>query len=456
MSICKPFEPTNDKKKFVFLFGFLGVISLSLDIWAYQLPSLNQFLPPWAEVTLEFDKPEYILGETVSGHFCVKNAGYEPFLIRVGGETHPHRDHSFKVTGTEINGPRLSDPNVIERYKPNRPIRERPWVNDLEINPGSRWCRTLPLHRYVHIDRAGSFQIEAVTGFGWKMKDWQSVPTATARIQFTLPSPEHANRLVQEAFAEPLSENSMRLIPQGEKYRDPYVDYGAFSHPIYLHLLKEKAALGDTRAVEGISAIKTREATRVLLEFLIAPNPAVVYSAWSAVSRRLPDPHIFKTLASGHLKPENNLAHFLDRKAEIDATWRPEFIPMIRSSVPSFLGSTDEILKGYGAWIMRQFPHPSDVPLLAKALTQAIEDYDNISSRARQRVPNFLAAAESLAPYQDVIPQNPHTDGEIALYILGVKWAYRNTGIARKEMEEKIGKWRGHPSEVIRQIIDRE
>ncbi|MGD9851761.1 MAG: HEAT repeat domain-containing protein [Nitrospirales bacterium] len=214
--------------------------------------------------------------------------------------------------------------------------------------------------------------------------------------------------------------------------------------------------MGDTRALEGISAIKTPKATQVLLDFLNAPNPAVVYSAWSAVSRRLPDPHILKTLASGHLKPENNLAHFLDRKAEIDATWRPEFIPLIRSSIPGFLNSQDESLRLYAARIMSLFPDQTDLPLLAKALTKAIEDYDNISSRARQRVPNFLAAAESLAQYQDVIPQNPHTDGEIALYILGVKWAYRNTGIARKEMEEKIRKWRGHPSEVIRQIIDRE
>ncbi|MGD9851762.1 MAG: hypothetical protein AB7T38_10875 [Nitrospirales bacterium] len=211
---------------------FLGAIGIILLVGSWF------FLFRGANLTLEFDKEAYVLGETVLMHLCLTNNTFSSLPIQVSGDTRPHRDWTFKVTGTEINGPRLPDPNIIQRYTRNRHHRESPWVNDLEIQPGSCWCRTLPLHRYVHIDRAGSFQIEAVTGFGWKMKDWQSVPTATARIQFTLPSPEHANRLVQEAFAEPLSENSMRLIPQGEKYRDPYVDYGAFSHPIYLHLLK--------------------------------------------------------------------------------------------------------------------------------------------------------------------------------------------------------------------------
>src|SRR6188508_1602427 len=65
-----------------------------------------------ARATLRFDRPVLWLGENILAHFCVGNAGREPFTISVGGDYRgSSRFLRFKMTVTDDRGRAMPDPD---------------------------------------------------------------------------------------------------------------------------------------------------------------------------------------------------------------------------------------------------------------------------------------------------------------------------------------------------------
>ncbi|MCA9470095.1 MAG: hypothetical protein KC643_32245, partial [Nitrospira sp.] len=403
-------------------------------------------------------RPEFVLGETVVMNFCLKNRGFKSIdMVAEKGSGRNQRTPHFwvEVRGTDSQGQRLRNPNIAGRYKRSQIFKEPPFSEIQKMSPGEQWCKKLFLHRVVHIDQPGVYKIEAYHHFrdGVTNEPFSSPSKAWNQVQFRLPSNEQAQAMVEQAFELPDSYFHIPYYVNDEKFETPYIDLAAFSHPIFLPLLKEKAHQGDTRAVEGISAIKAPEATEVLLDFLKSSHPEIIYSTWNALSRRLPDPYTLERPVSEHT---TQLARerILDEKSEIAASWRSEFSPRIRSHIPRFLDSSDDKLRFYGARIIRMFPDPSDVPLLTKAMTQALDEYETPLTMRREMVTALISAGFSLAQFQEAVPKSPKSDGEIALYIIALKWENQNKRkVGLRGLEEKVEMWRNHHSKVIRKLI---
>ena len=100
------------------------------------------------------------------------------------------------------------------------------------------------------------------------------------------------------------------------------------------------------------------------------------------------------------------------------------------------------------------FPDPSDVPLLTKAMTQALDEYETPLTMRREMVTALISAGFSLAQFQEAVPKSPKSDGEIALYIIALKWENQNKRkVGLRGLEEKVEMWRNHHSKVIRKLI---
>lgn len=122
--------------------------------------------------------------------------------------------------------------------------------------------------------------------------------------------------------------------------------------------------------------------------------------------------------------------------------------------IPRFLDASDDKFRFYGARIIRMFPDPSDVPLLTKAMTQALDEYETPLSRGRQVVTALISVGVFLVQFQKAVPKIPKSDGDIALDIIVLKWENQNKRkVELRGLEEKMEMWRSHHSTVIRKLI---
>src|ERR1041384_4424872 len=112
----------------------LAILLLSSSVYAAPIPGK-------AKIELGIRKPKSFLGENVLVDFCVVNADTKAITIGVGGDYRgSSRSLRFKVEVRDAKGNVLPDPdpqpyNLGGRgYSPS-------------IEPGKKWCQSLPLAR---------------------------------------------------------------------------------------------------------------------------------------------------------------------------------------------------------------------------------------------------------------------------------------------------------------------
>ena len=158
------------------------------------LTSTAEAAPTTARIELHVRKPRHFLGENALIDFCVVNRTEAPIKIDVGGDYRgSSRSLRFKVEVRDAAGNKLADPDPS-------PFNLGGLMYSPSIEPGKRWCHSLPLWRYARIDAPGKYTIRATHDLGWAAG---TAPTGTAKIVFVMPTPTQAEAVVVAMAALP-------------------------------------------------------------------------------------------------------------------------------------------------------------------------------------------------------------------------------------------------------------
>jgi hypothetical protein len=320
-------------------------------------------VPAGARVSLEFDRDTFFLGENVLIHFCLQNVGKEPFQYNTGGDYRgASRALRFKVTALDEHNVEAEDPDPSG-------ICRGGIGGTTTLEPGKRRYWSLRLMRYRRIDEPGTYTIEAYHRFGWTAGAGVPLPIGTAKVRFVMPTPEQARQVVRDMRAMK-KEKEQRGRDQKAK---PFADFSALQYTVYLPILLPDAQKGDEDALEGIGSIPTPEATKALVGLLGHPEEAFRLQAAQALSLRLPDPRIERTVAVRGILSDP----LATRRRLVEKTWRSEFAPEVLAKGREFLVQENRKLQKCGALIMRCFGGKADLGFVVRALdTVAVRPAD--------------------------------------------------------------------------------
>jgi hypothetical protein len=324
-------------------------------MWANQA---TRPVPEGAKVTLEFDRPDYFLGENVLLHFVLENTSGQSFETSWGGDYQGASRHlRFKVTATDERGNVAEDPDPSPNCFGGL---SAPQV----LRPGGRFILSLPLLRYCQIARPGRYTIRATHDFGWKEGERQR-PVGEATVTFRMPDAAQAERIV--AQMEKLPEDP--ITRTGEKSRD-YADFGCLQEPVYLEPLVRRVRAGNPHAWEGLSCIATREATQVVIQLAGDSDATLALDAARTLCGRLPDPEFDKNL------PGRGPFRFdrLEVRRRLAArAWDEKFAPDVRALGTKLLARKETSAVACGAFLMEAVGTPAEAPAVLGALDRALE-----------------------------------------------------------------------------------
>lgn len=218
-----------------------------------------------ARITVSTDRPTFLLGENVLVHYCLENRSSVGMTIEVGGDSRgASRSQRFKVVVTNESGVTMADPDPSgfhfggALYKPL-------------VNPGDRWCQSLPLMRYARIPDPGRYSVRVAHDLGWTVKP---LPGAEAAVSFTMPGAGEAARVIAALMA----------LPEEQR------DFSTLRYPVYLPALVRLVEGGPAAAVTGIGAMPSPDATRALIALMKHSDRAIARGAARQLAMRLPDP----------------------------------------------------------------------------------------------------------------------------------------------------------------------
>jgi hypothetical protein len=397
-----------------------------------QLPSMTMVEPPRtadARVVLTADKREFFIGENVLIHYCLENTTAVPFTVSVGGDYRGGtRSSRFKVTVTNLAGVVMPDPDPAAMN-----LGGLGGVPTVDGN--TRWCESLPLARYATIDRAGEYIVRVSHDLGWTKTP---PPRGEIKIVFAMPAPEQIPGIVAAMLALPERQAVMGRLSV------PHQDFSALSHPMYLPELKRLSAGGTRAAVAGLSAIRTPDATRALIDLLSNPDRQlardVVYRLWARMPAE--SPRFVRRDASGNPR-EDPAQDFRD------ATWKPEFAADIKAVMHEWLRSSDRLDIAAACVLFRSLGAAEDVPTLAAALDRALVDTQDAPPRKsgdfpnanRAPVPVLATATQALMSRGYLPPESPRTPSERLMWVLAEPYRTRPadwTAVYRRLLDDSV------------------
>jgi hypothetical protein len=391
---------------------FLALIPCALPVraddesrWAGRA---TQPVPQSAKVTLEFDRPDYFLGENVLVHFVLQNTGDTPFEASWG---HDYRGASrhlrFKVTATDEAGQAAEDPDPSGMCMgglggPNT------------LKPGEKFTTSLPLMRYCDIVKPGVYTIRATHDFGWKESE-RKRPVGQTTITFRMPNAEQAERIVSEMAKLPAWPNTF-----WGKRSPPYADFSCLRHPVYLDILANRARNKDQRAFEGLGRIPTVKATESLIQLAGDPDTALALKAADSLNNRLPYPesHYIPTRLGFSEGSQLSI-----RGRLVERAWDENLIPDVRALAAKLLVSEDLPTVAAGAFMITSVGTKEDAPAVLAAINKArnpthrnrTEPKDNILDMP-QPIRELLRAMDTLRTRGYSVGEHVSGDAEILLY----------------------------------------
>jgi hypothetical protein len=370
---------------------------------------------------LSFDRPSFFLGENVLLHFCVENTSGLPFQIDVGGDYQAaSRSIRFKATVTDDRGNVVADPDPSG-------FTFGGMGTTPTVAPHDHWCQSIPLMRYARIERAGTYTVRVSHDLGWP-KD--TAPVGQTEIRFTMPSADEARDIVATTQALPTA--GAPNYSHDEPWK-PYQDFSTLRFQIYLTPLLRIVDSGDLKAMPGIGAIPTPEATRALIDLMSRSDQALAREAARTIASRLPDPALTGALPNRGAFVNNQED---PRRYLRDGSWRPEFAPDVRAAARKFLASADTADLIQGAFMLEATGERDDVPSLSAALTLALERTRTlpfergIYPRPRGAMQELLRAAQVMVARGYVPPAQPERLGDMALWLVAFGQGARPEGWA--------------------------
>lgn len=396
-------------------------------------------VPEHFRITLEVDRPTFLLGELVLVHYGVENTGDRAFQVEFGGDDRcSGRAQRFVVTAEDQDGRLVPDPHPSL-------MSFGGMLDRATVEPNRRYTASLGLHAYRRIERAGTYTIRVCHDLGWDPSADPKRRSAEVKIAVAVPTPEEAEEVMDRMLALPRDD----CARWGER-REPYRDLTALAYLPYLPRLAPVAHQGDREALAAIGMIPAAEATRCLIGFLGREDPEMVLGAVLSLMDRLPDPGV----PNPHEQPEDAQA----RRAMARAAWRPELAPALRAAARRLLAAPEPVGQERGAEILAAIGVPEDAPDLMKALDASVEAHQAYA-RAPHRDgnpqpppdhPALPRALESLLMRGLRPPADPQTPAEIATYLLALRAQpdARPAGWAARAV-----RWLEHPVPPLRQLV---
>ena len=290
--------------------------------------SRNLPIPERVKVTLEFDRPEYFLGENVLAHFVIENTGTTPFKISQGGDYRgSSRSLRFKVTATDEAGHETADPDPD-------PSCFGGLVNQPTIKPGGKFTVSVPLVRYREFDAPGKYTVRVSHDLGWQEPtDGRPRSVAEGTVTFRMPDDAQAEKIVAQMEALPEDPN----VSQGERSPD-YADFAALRQPVYLPALLRRAEKGNARALAGIGLMPTPAATAALIQLAGAGDHEDALDAALTLNNRLPDPQFTGKLPG---RGPFDFSQMNNRRRLSQRSWDDKFAPQVRALAARLLKADD-------------------------------------------------------------------------------------------------------------------
>ena len=312
--------------------------------------------PAWAETAtqpampqvsakLVFDKPSYFLGENILAHFGITNTGDKNVTIDTGGDYRGSpRALRFKVTAVDATGYTVEDPYVYC-------VNFGGLVGEHSLKPGETFWDTLSLPHYCDFTAPGTYTVHVSHDLGWAAHQW-TPPEAVGTLTLRQPTARQATVVVAGMVSLPHDPG----WTDGQR-RAPYVDFSVMRYSAYLPPLLALAQAGDKRALEGIAAIRTPEATRALMNLTAHINRAIADGARQALLARLPSPP---------LSWNSNLRRLSSW------SWSGHLEADVRKIGWRLLASADRQQMIDGAVIIRNLGEPADLPRLAEIFDRVL------------------------------------------------------------------------------------
>jgi len=389
-----------------------------------------------ARVMVQTGTGPHFLGENLLVDYCLANTSREPFSIDVGGDYRgSSRSLRFIVEVRDAAGTLVPDPDP-------EPYNLGGLGYSPTLQPGEKWCQSLPLVRYARIDAPGKYSLRVTHDLGWPEG---TAPAGQGTIELVMPNAVQAEAVVARMESLPCDPNT-----SAGKVSRPYADFSALRYDVYVAPLLRRARKGSLDAISGLSWIPTPDATRALIGLLQASDPKARRAAVDGLNLRLPDPAL-----AGALGPRNPLGNELpaQRKYLSAQAWQPGFADEVRTAARRLLASADVGDLQPGAFMLEAVGTAADAPDLVSALTRAILRTQTEPREAgvypvpRGACQELLRAAQILLGRGLRAPVAPKSEGELAVWLLAVGQGAHPTG-----WEASLGRALRHPVPYLRAL----
>jgi hypothetical protein len=386
-------------------------------------PILHAAIPEGARVRLEFDKQQYLVGESVLAHYVIENTGEKPFTFSFGGDYRGSgRPNRFHVAVVDEAGRTLPDPLV-------NPPDFGGMGGNVTVERGKPGVLSLKIERFCKFEQAGRHTVRVSHDLGWVERANTGALVAEGSFTLVEPTAEQAEALVAAVSKLPESPNTMgrRAVPDR--------DFRSLRHSIYLKPLVALAERGDTRALAGIDGLETVDATRELLRLAGHADEPVAAEANRVLARRLPYDTNQRNVFGGEEARR-------ERERFFKATWSDELKPSALEVATRLLVRKEPNLADAGGKILASLGGVDSGRDLTAALAKVLEPLP----KPRRGAEDFLELPEPFGSFRTAAAAlrkqgwRPAIQGDagILLYF----WEMADSSVPRREnWQQHLDAW---------------
>jgi len=315
-----------------------------------------------ARVRLHLDRNEWLLGESVTIHFEVKNEGQDPFKVEFGGDYRAAggRALRFKVLAFNEAGELVDDPYPARNSMGGI-------GGERELKTGESYWDLIPLWLHCSFSQPGTYTIRVYHDLGWDKRDVAEdstqpplaahlAPVVEAKITFREPTPDEARQVIAAVISNPRN-NDRSWGKRGKSFGD----ITSVNHPVYLPILLERIEAGEIACLEAIGGTPSPESTGALVKLASHSNKTVADRSLQLLIARLP------------AAP----SHWTNRQWLAERAWRDEFRGPTLAFGWQLLESIDRDSISRGADIIHALGGKEDLPRMIAIVDRVLEAFRN-------------------------------------------------------------------------------
>jgi len=336
----------------------IGLLAL-----AWAVPLFGQFestvlkIPTNAVIRLDFEKTNFLIGESIFANYVISNGGGSVVRVSTGGDYRGGtRAHRFNVTAVRSDGYIAPDPEPFQ-------WRMGGFGGDRDLRSGSNWFEHVRIARYCEITEPGDYTLTVFHDLGWGPRQSNDVREVTAKLRLRLPTKDEARALVEHTLSAP-EHTGWTWGERGWQLPDITVLY----HPIYLPALIEQAEKGSSTAITGINSVRTAAGTEALVHLMVAPRRRADSATTNAL---LAARYLEARLPKPPPPVDYNIAEQEPLRRRLQATWNPRFAEPVRQFARSQLLTTNHDALLLAASELSVVGRNGDFELLKSALERA-------------------------------------------------------------------------------------